>query len=594
MTSAPRWDLDSIFKGGSSSTEFAEFRRKVEGELGSLEEQIAKLPRELTKEVFPEWTKFVLDLQTTSENVGLVMSFSICLISQDVSDQKAQTFSAAGDSYNSRIKKVESSFESIASRQADDIWQEFLTLPKISEISFLVDEIRTIAKTKMKPELESLAIELSVNGYHAWNRIYDKMAGDIFVEFEHEGEKKKLSLGQLVSKFSDPDRDVRKQAFEKMTDAWKSRAELAAMMLNSQAGFRLGLYKNRGWDSVVFEPLQMQRMSSESLDAMWRVVSSEKHRLSKYIKAKSRYLGIEKNCWYDQLAPCGKSDKKITFDEAGKFIVENLRPVSKSLSDFCKMALDKRWIEAEDRPGKAAGGYCTGMGNYRQTRIFMTYGETYDGVATLAHELGHSYHTWVLKDKPFFATRYTLPVGEMASTFNELVVVDAAIDASEDRDSKLAFLDQKLQNAYVFICNIHARYLFDKAFYEARKEGVVDADSLNTMMIDAQREGFGGLLDEYHPHFWCSKLHFYLTDTPFYNYPYTVGYLLSVGLYDLAKREGANFEEKYVKLLEDTGCMTVDGLVKNHFGYDLSEETFWKNSIDRAFGWIDEFTSLLD
>lgn len=265
------------------------------------------------------------------------------------------------------------------------------------------------------------------------------------------------------------------------------------------------------------------------------------------------------------------------------------------MGDFIRMALDKRWVEAEDRTGKAAGGWCSRIPIRKETRIFMTFTGTFDGLSTLAHELGHAYHGFVLKDRPPFAQTYPMNLAETASIFNELRVTDAALAASSGSDEKLMLLDQKLQNAFVYFCNIHARYLFDSRFYEQRKGGLLSKDRLSEMMLEAQEDAFMGMLDEkegYHPLFWASKLHFYITGSPFYNFPYTFGFLFASGVYDRALKEGPSFPEKYRDLLADTGSMTTEEVAEKHLGVDLTKDEFWRDAVARSLADVDDFVKL--
>lgn len=595
MAPAPRWDLDSIFPGGSQSSDFRKFRDELKTALTQAEPKMANLPKKLDDSSRAAWKETILNLQTLLENIELVLGLGGCLAAADVNDGEAQAIENEGDLFLAQWQKMRSTFEAIALEQADAEWEKLMQDDQLKPIRFYLDEMRTLAKRKMPVHLESLALELAVNGYHAWNRLYDKMAGDLRVDFEDNGKSETLSLGQLATKVSDPRREIREQAFEKMTAAWESRADLAAMALNSQAGFRLDLYNRRGWDSALYEPLSQARLSQDSLDAMWRVIARESHRLQPYIDAKKKLLGIDKYRWYDESVPCGQADKLWDYREAAEFIIRGVGTFSDDLAQFCRMAIDKNWIEAEDRAGKRGGGFCTSMGPKRQSRIFMTYAGTFDGLLTLAHELGHAYHSNVLKNHPFFATDYPMTLAETASIFNELLVTDAALEVSNDPQEKIMLIDQKLQQAYVFFCNIQARYLFDKSFYEERSKGVVPRARLSELMVEAQKKAYGKLLDEtgYHPLFWASKLHFFITDHPFYNYPYTFGFLFAGGVYDRAKKEGKAFADKYRALLADTGSMTSEDVAKKHLGVNLADESFWNDAVSRSLSSVDQFVDLV-
>lgn len=593
---APTWDLDAIFPGGSGSKEFAAFRVEVKKDITTTWNLINKLPEPLSSQTAPAWTEAILAFQNLIEKIELVQSFAHCLVSQNVADSAAHTIESESDIFVSEWEKMRTALEAKAIKADNAAWDSLVSGDKLAEIKFFLNELREQGREKMSPELESLALDLSVNGIHAWNRLYDKMAADLMVDFEDQGTTKRLSLGQLATKMADPNRAIRKQAFEKLEAAWDTRADLAAMTLNALGGFRLTLYKNRGWDSHLHESLQGARLKKETLDTMWRTIEANIPKLQKYINAKKKLLGMDSNRWYDQLAPCGTVDKLYSYDEAAKFIVENKRRFSGDMADFAKRAIERRWIEAEDRAGKMGGGYCTGMGPRRETRIFMTYANSYENLLTLAHELGHAYHGWVLKEKAYLSTAYPMTLAETASIFAELLVTDAALQTVSDPHEKLMLLDQKLQQPYTMFCNIYCRYLFEDSFYTERKDGVVSRERLNELMTAAQKRAFGSLLDSdgYHKYFWASKLHFFISERAFYNYPYTFGYLFAGGVYDRARKEGKAFADKYRALLADTGSMTTEQVAQKHLGVDLTRDAFWVDAVNRSLADVDEFVALAE
>jgi oligoendopeptidase F len=275
--------------------------------------------------------------------------------------------------------------------------------------------------------------------------------------------------------------------------------------------------------------------------------------------------------------------------------VAQLADFSTEMAEFTRRALELQWVEAENRPGKGAGGFCTGFPTHGETRIFMTWGGEYDHLMTLAHELGHAYHGWVLREAPFFAQRYPMNLAETASTFNELRVTDAALAATSEPRERLMLLDQKLTNGLVFFCNLRARFLFDRAFYAERAAGLVPRRRLDELMVESQRKAFGGLLaepDGFHPLFWASKLHFYLTSNPFYNFPYTFGFLFANGVYDRARQEGKKFAASYRNLLCDTGSMTTEQVAQKHLGVDLTKLEFWEAATARVLADVQPFVEL--
>lgn len=594
IPAAPTWDLESVFPGGSASPQFKAFREKVKAELADADRQVKSLSPKLDSSSREAWKNFIVTWQDLHEKLELIRPFGGCLIAQNVADNQAQSIVGEADQLVSEWEKLKTILEAWSIAQTDTAWNDLVSDSALIGFKFYLNELREVARHKMPVDRESLALDLAVNGYHAWNRLYDRMAGDLRVSIEVRGETKEVSLGQLVSIMDDPDRSIRKRAFEKMAEAWQSRADMAAMTLNAQAGFRLALYKHRGWNTPLFEPLLLNRLSQQSLDAMWHVVARETKRLAPYIEAKKKLLGIDKFRWYDEFATVGEVHRKWPFNEAAEFVISNCRSFSDHLADYCRLAVDKRWIEAEDRPGKAGGAFCTTFGIHRQSRVFMTYSGTYDNLSTLAHELGHAYHSYVLRDKAWLAGAYPMGLAETASIFNELLTTDSALASAQSRDERLMLLDQLLMQSYVFFTDVHCRYLFDRAFYAERAKRILDKDALSELMVNAQREAYQGLLsdDGHHPLFWCSKMHFFITDTPFYNFPYVFGFLFAGGVYDRARQEGKSFADKYRDLLADTGSMTTEQVAMKHLGVDLTREEFWAAAVDRSLSKVDEFVKL--
>jgi pepF/M3 family oligoendopeptidase len=590
------WDIESIFPGGSGSTEFQKFREEIGVELTKAEASFAKLPKKLDEDSLSLWVAFFLLVQYICEKIDHASGFTSCLTAQNVEDEKARIIEAEMNNLGAKWQALNTGIEDLAAKVDDTAWETVMSHEKLTQTSFYWNELRRNAKLKMEPKLEKMAVELAVDGYHAWGNFYELLAGELKVEFAENGKTEKLSMGQLATKFSSPDRDIRRQAFEKMEAEWEKVDSMAAMALNSQAGFRLKLYEGRGWDSPLLEPLLYGRLKNETIDAMWKAVARGNQKMAEYVTAKKKLLGIDSFKWYDQYAPVAGIDKKYSYDGACDFVVKQLSSFSSDMGEFAQMAINKRWIEAEDRGGKRAGAFCTGLDLKKETRIFMTFAGDFDQMMTLAHELGHSYHNWVLKDRDYFASQYTMNLAETASTFNELLVTDAALEASADDNERLALLDQKLQQGLTMFSNIYARFLFDTMFYEERKKGTVSKDRLGEMMISAQKKAFGDILsdDGYHPLFWASKLHFYITDMPFYNFPYTFGFLFAGGVYDRAKKHGPAFAKSYQGLLADTGSMTTEEVAQKHLGVDLTADRFWNDAVNLVLTDIDPFVKLVD
>lgn len=589
MTISVNWDLETIFAGGSQSPALTEFLAQLATDFTTFEAQT--LPEPLTEANQAPWVTSIQTLYDLGARVEQVSAFVECLVSQDVNDDPALQFEAQVDRFKARLKVLWTQFEACFSRQPQPAWDKLTTETELKAVAFHLNEARELARQKMEPAREALANELATDGYHAWDRLYGVVSGTKEVTFDGQ----RMSLGQLQNKFvDDPDRVIRQQAFELYEAAWGELAKPCALALNYQAGFRLTWYKHRQWQSVLHEPLMDNRLTPDTLEAMWSVVAAKSDTLLDYFAAKAKLFGVEKLSWFDVAAPVGHVTKQFTFEEAAHFVVDTICRLDPYIADYCRLALERHWIEAEDRSGKRAGAYCTSFPLSRETRLFMTYNGSYNGLLTLAHELGHGYHDWVMRDLPYGAREYSMSVAETASTFNELVVNDASLQAASDDQERLSLLASKLNDAASLLMNIRARFDFEVAFFEQRANHALSVDELSGLMLAAQKRAFHDGLAVYHPLFWASKLHFYITEAPFYNFPYTFGYLFSNGVYAQSLSEGPAFKDRYVALLRDTGSMTTEALAHTHLGVDLTKPAFWETAVDRVLADVDEFVALAD
>ncbi|ALC87980.1 oligoendopeptidase [Bacillus sp. FJAT-22090] len=586
------WDLDVFFEGGSESKELRNHLDQVKEKLKVFGEKLESFTTPASVQEASKIVSIIDELKDIATNLSQAGAVIGCFQAQDTTDKKASLLEGEIGSIYAKFSSLLLGIQQTISKTPDEVWTELIKTDELLEFSFVLNEWREEAKRMLSEKEESMITALGVDGYHAWGQLYDLLVGDIRVKVKVDGVEKELSVGQANNLSSHEDGTTRKEAFEVLEAAWTEKEEFFAKTLNHLAGFRLSIYEKRGWESVLQEPLEINRMKQETLDAMWGAISKNKAPFVEYLNVKSTMLGKEGMHWYDLDAPVSASTEKMDYQQGAEFILKHFKEFGPKLESFSRNAFEKGWIEAEDRPNKRPGGFCTGMPVSEESRIFMTYSGTMSNVSTLAHELGHAFHSYALRPVHWMNRQYAMGVAETASTFAEMIVADAAVKEAKTNDEKIALLEDKIQRSVAFFMNIHARFLFETRFYEERKNGIVSATRLNELMEIAQKEAYGEALETTHPHFWASKLHFYITGVPFYNFPYTFGYLFSLSIYAKAINEGANFEEKYIALLQDTAVMSVEDLAMKHLGEDITEEEFWIKGINLCIQDVNEFIQL--
>ena len=189
---------------------------------------------------------------------------------------------------------------------------------------------------------------------------------------------------------------------------------------------------------------------------------------------------------------------------------------------------------------------------------------------------------WRTKGERQFSRLYPMTLAETASTFAERVLGDYVLNRTElSKAQRLSMLTRRLDDGVTYLLNIPMRFIFEDRFYDERRKGEVPLRRLQEIMTETQREVFGDAIDsqQLDPWFWASKGHFYITDISFYNFPYTFGYLFSLGVYARAQREGQKFTETYKQLLRRTGTDSCEGTARQVLGVDLEKPGFWRESL---------------
>lgn len=599
MTYKATWDLESVYSGGSNS-------EALHHKFDTLTTQLIRL-QELVSQWIPTSEAIQSDLfqqilelsDTISEGISQTSTFSVAHLSAKQDDSYApinlNKINLLATEFHNIYTHFTKKIESIPQKD----WDKLLDTPPFQQVAFRLNEIREKAQELLSTDLEHTIAELSIDGFQAWEDMYNDLVSSVKIKIERDGVTHEYSAAQadnlLLSAKTPSERALVLSAWE---EAWQHHAPLFQTVLNHLAGFRLTDYKLHNKDSYLDTPLKLNRLKKETLDTMWKTITHNKDRLVDFLNLKASLMGVDKLGWADVEAPLtvgNDQSEHYEYTEAAHFIMEHFEKVSPQMKALAKLAFERQWIEAENRSNKRPGGYCASLPESGESRIFMTFSGTPDNVSTLAHELGHAFHSYVLRSEPHLNQQYAMNVAETASTFAELIVTDATIQAAKTVEEKIKLLDQKNSRAAIMFMDIHARYLFERRFYDNRQEGLVSTNTLNALMEQAQKDAFNHSLASYHPTFWASKGHFYSTSVPFYNFPYTFGFLFSLGIYAQAeKMDTKTFEQRYINLLKDTASMTTEELALKHLDVDLTKVDFWQDAIDLIIADVDTFEQLVN
>lgn len=560
------WKLDPFFKN----------EKDVESMLNSMTKQSEQLFLFLKDK--KKWEEAFFLSEKIGQNLHTLDAYINCLLYEDTRNQKALLYKEKVAELRAFFDKATFLINKALEDLSDAQFEELLKRPSLQNFSFILRERKEHAKELLSYESESLITDLSLDGYHGFSQMFFTLHSKL--KFPFRGEV--LSYGQLENKLSSEDKALRKEAFEVFKSVFKEHESHFAEILNHIAGFRLKIYEKRGWDSILKEPLACNRISEKTLTSMIQAVTKSSNILIPYLERKAKLLKVKKLAWNEVDTSIAEVEKKVPYFQAVEDILEQFAKYSPRKTAFCKKALTNFWVDAEDRGHKGAGGFCIGFPSHKESRIFMTYSGTPSNVSTLAHELGHCYHNEIIYEHSFYNQDIKMNVAETASTMAEMIMSDAALENAVSKEEKIALLDEKLSSSVAYLMNLPARFIFEKSFYEERKKGYVLPEKLNELMLNAQKLCYHDSLESFHEMFWASKMHFYFTDVPFYNFPYTFGYLFSLSLYEFLKHDPKTFEKRYDAILHDTPIMTTEELAKKHLKVDITKEAFWDKAVQGA------------
>lgn len=595
------WDLGGLFPQ-FAGPEHQDHLRRLEAGLARLESLALELGHIRTDNVADWAALLVLD----EELMALFSHLSCYTGCQAAADVRDERYKAALANLSTLGARFTAAFAPVlkALREVDDAaFAALLDRPELDGARYTLERLRREAGWSLETGEEILAAELGVDGIQAWGRLYDELAGRLTFSMPakllgrtEQGEVQ-VPMAQKRSLLEDSDPVVRQEALTRSNAAWEQVAPVTAAALNAISGTRLTLYKHRGLGDYLEKPFFDAAVRRESVEAMWTAVASAQDTAERIMRLKARCLGQERLGFADLYCPIPQATgARYTWEQAVSLVLEAFDAGYPALGAFAREMLEGRRVEAQKREAKRPGAFCSSSLLARESYVFMSFGGGLGDVQTLAHELGHAYHTRCLRPMRVFAARYPMTLAETASTFAERLLQDAILASPRSDDgTRLAVLTARCNDAVTFLCDIRMRYEFERAFYERRRQGEVALSCIAELLLEAQRRCFGGGLDpeRLDPLFWASKLHFYITGVSFYNFPYTFGFLFSLSLAAQLQERGAVFLADYEALLRLTGSAGCEEAVAQTLGQDITKPAFWHQALERITADAAQFEALL-
>ncbi|MFT4143404.1 MAG: M3 family oligoendopeptidase [Mobilitalea sp.] len=579
------WSLDVLYKGYEDENYI-----KDKELLPKLIQEIADFSETLSKEVNEEEAlnkaiDYMEQLQLLAHKLGDYIAF---LQSVNTSDsQTANEMNNFEKQLSLSTKPIAVLTKFVARIEHPEAYYD--KNPKLKEYDYLLSELKKEAEHLLSDEVEEVVAKLNISAASAWGNMQSFLTSSLEVEYRDSV----ITLSEVRNKAYEEDSNVRKDAFVAEVKALEKIKDAISYSLNNIKTQVNTISDLRKYESPLDMTLIKSKMKRETLEALLEAIREYLPAFHRYLKQKAKLLGHEGGLpWYDLFAPMGESNRTFTTEESKEYLLKHFSKFSKDLADMVEEAYNKEWIDFFPRKGKVGGAYCANMPYVKQSRILTNFTGSLSDVVTLAHELGHAYHGFNIEEHLPLNCDYSMPVAETASTFNEALIMEAAINEAEGKE-KAALIESQLQDFTQIICDIYSRYLFETEVFEKSKTGFLFADELKEIMLKSQKAAYGDGLDhdQLHPYMWVLKGHYYSDAVSFYNFPYAFGGLFARGLYEKYKSEGESFVPKYKELLRSTTIKSVEDTARVA-DINLEDPQFWRTSLKSVEGLIDQYIEL--
>ena len=351
----------------------------------------------------------------------------------------------------------------------------------------------------------------------------------------------------------------RKTMFQTFYTIYEKKKNTIAAIYNSILQKGIASKKAYNYDSFLLSHLESDNIPEEIYLNLVNTAKNNTKPLQRYLKLRKKILGLEKYYNFDGSINLIEFDKEYEYDDAKEIVLNSVAPLGKDYVEKMKKAISEGWLDVFEAKGKRTGAYSAGVYGVHPYML-LNYNKTLDSVFTLAHELGHTLHTlYSDENQPFSMADYTIFVAEVASTFNERLLLDYMLENTNDPKERIALLEQEIGN---IVGTFYFQALLADYEYQAHKLAEagepITAEVLSKIMEDLFDKYYGDIIekDDLIYIFWARVPHFF--NSPFYVYQYATCFASSAILYekminssDESKRKETL--DKYIQLLSSGG-----------------------------------------
>ncbi|MGX8236059.1 oligoendopeptidase F [Exiguobacterium undae] len=409
-----------------------------------------------------------------------------------------------------------------------------------------------------------------------------------------DGEETELTHGRFITFMESKDRSVREAAFKAMYGTYSQYTNTLASTLAGSIKKDNFYAEVRKFKTARESALHGNTIPEQVYDGLIEAVHEHLPLLHRYVALRKRILGVEELHVYDMYTPLvSEVEMKVTYEEAKQLMIDGLAPLGAEYKHILEDGLAKRWVDVRETRGKRSGAYSSGAYD-TQPFILMNWQDNVNNLFTLAHEFGHSVHSYYTRqNQPYAYGDYSIFVAEVASTTNEALLNDYLLKRVTDKNEKLYLLNNQLETfrGTLFRQTMFAE--FEHQIHEAARLGQALTPEFLTKTYYALNEtyfGDGIVLDEEIGLEWARIPHFYYN---YYVYQYATGISAAAALTSQILEEGQPAVDRYINNFLKAGSSDYPIEVLKAAGVDMTTKAPVEAALRQFERVLDEFEALL-
>ena len=581
------WDLTTIFKSDEDfNTAYKELENKI-------------ADNEQFKDGFDSAEKLAdaLELERSLDTeLGKLFVYAHLKHDQDTSND---TYSALESRARSLAVKYSTAWSFLVPTIMsipEETLKEYAADDALREFKFDLEKLNK-QRPHVLSEKEEHILAQAGEVMHTPTQVYG-MFNNADVDFkpavDSKGNEHELTQGNYVEMLKSSDRTLRESAYNNLYGEYNKFKNTLSQTLAGVVSTHAFSADVRGYESSRHQALSNNHIPESVYDNLVNTVNSNMHLLHRYTELRKKFLGVDELKMYDMYVPLVEdTDFDMTYDNAKEWLVNALQPLGDEYVNIVKEGLENRWVDVYQNKGKRTGAYSSGTYG-TNPYILMNWQDNVNNLFTLAHEFGHSVHSYYSRqNQPANTSGYSIFVAEVASTFNEALLADYMFKNLDDKKQQLYLLNEQLEGfrGTVFRQTMFAE--FEHAIHVMKESGEpLTAGKLSEVYGELNKKYFGEAVDydEAIEAEWARIPHFYMN---YYVYQYATGYAAAASLSKQVLEEGEQTAQRYINEFLKKGSSNYPIEILKNAGVDMTTSEPIENALEVFEAQLTQFEELL-